>query len=188
MLDRTRDYLAELDTHIEHLNSEVGHWTLVREALAHTLERPDPGQGVPPAIRVPAPDQPGSDRTGPRERSTTAGRAPRGRSTSASGGTPTPASHPCPDCDRTFKTPAARGSHRRTHFAKGMARAQAATEPQPVRGESFLCGRCSRSFLSRLARDQHETQAECHPLPTREPAVPVPFVINTKTRAGGMGE
>lgn len=73
---------------------------------------------------------------------------------------PPSATYPCPDCDRTFRTPAARGSHARTHFDAAVRK---------HRSESFLCSNnCGRSFPTKDRLRLHEN-GTCQPQQTRPP-------------------
>ena len=90
---------------------------------------------------------------------------------------PPPALLQCEDCDRTFRTPAARGSHRRTHFDAAVRK---------HRAESFLCSRnCGRSFPTKDRLALHE-QGECQPMQTRPPTAE--FRINGKPRPAGVAD
>lgn len=81
----------------------------------------------------------------------------------------------CPDCDREVKT-SGLGTHRRQahgrrttlveHFAEPPAD-EAPAPPRRPAAESFLCERCSQSFPTREARDEHQAT---HPAPV-EPRI-----------------
>lgn len=58
----------------------------------------------------------------------------------------------CPDCGERFRSPQAKGAHRRYQHAARPLR----THDVP-KATKFLCSRCGSSFLSREGRDVHET-------------------------------
>lgn len=106
--------------------------------------------------------------------------------------TPAPASNlVCPDCGFTGRTSAGLAVHRRRrHNVIGAYRdPRNGTDglhppvAHPSRAEKFLCASCSRPFLSRSARDAHQAEQNCAPVPTRPPIGPAPL-----GRLSGFGE
>lgn len=165
-----RHQIGEIDQRLAHLSEGRQILEQLRDGYERLLQHtespgqvPDPTGTGPEGSPAPAPEQPGSARSGQRERRRHGRRAPASSaapSTSSSGsvGTPAPAPLQCPDCDhQPFAKPQGLGRHRSAFHPEAWspARQEAPTSPvspgpAPVRPLGADVARADRREIDEL--------------------------------------